>query len=86
MSPEIVNLEKLIALVLNNNQLKELPKYLGELKELKIIEIDNNQFTEFPEVLLKIPTLTKISIKGNKIKNPEKYEKLLTERGIEYIY
>ena len=82
---EISEMDNLKYLLLGDNNISSLPNSLSQLK-LKIVEIDNNQFTEFPEVLLKIPTLTKISVKGNKIKNPEKYEKLLTERGIEYIY
>lgn len=65
---EILELaETLEILDLSNNQLRQLPNELSQLKNLRIIFASNNLFTELPEVLGQCPKLEMVGFKANQI-------------------
>ena len=56
---ELYNLKELW---LNNNQLREIPKELGNLVNLKTLSLHNNQLTEIPKELFKTGNLLNLKI------------------------
>jgi len=61
-----VDLEKVKILVLNNNQLTEVPKVLEKLTKLKGLSLNDNQLTNV-RGLEKLTQLTHLHLYGNKL-------------------
>lgn len=65
---EILSLaDTLEILDLSDNQLKQLPDNIIQLKKLRIVFFARNNFTEFPAILAKFPALNMIGFKSNQI-------------------
>lgn len=85
---KIVNLQKLTAIILYNNDIKDLPKEIGELKSLQFLDINNNPITTLPVTLKNITSNKPINgiekmiyISNSKISLEEK-KRLKKEIGI----
>jgi len=61
--------DSLEILDISNNQLRNLPVELRQLKKLKIIFASNNQFESLPEVLGQCENLEMVGFKSNQIKH-----------------
>jgi Leucine-rich repeat (LRR) protein len=57
---------------MNNNQLTELPKEIGELTNLLYLEVGNNQLTTFPNEIMYLTSLQELHIERNKLSDKEK--------------
>jgi len=57
--------EEVTELNLANNRLKELPDYIGRLKNLKKLNLGQNQFEVFPSVILTLTKLEKLYLNHN---------------------
>jgi Leucine-rich repeat (LRR) protein len=57
---------------MNNNQLKELPKEIGELTNLLYLEIGNNQLSSLPEEIKYLTSLQELHIERNNLSETEK--------------
>lgn len=62
---EVLNPEIEI-LILDNNNIKELPSWIGNLKNLKILSIRNNNLLELNYVLTYCENLEQLYLSGNK--------------------
>ena len=54
---------------LNKNQIKDLPKELGKLKQLKVIYLRKNSLTKVPEAIGNITSLKVLDLSFNKLKS-----------------
>jgi len=64
----LVNLEKI---TLNENQIKELPKEIGNLVKLEEMSLCDNQIATIPEEMVKLVSLKKLWINKNQIVNAD---------------
>lgn len=71
---------------MNNNQLTELPKQIGELTNLLYLEIGNNQLTTLPDEIKYLTNLQELHIERNKLsdKEKERIKKLLPKCVIHF--
>jgi len=65
---DIFNIYYQKAIFLSGNQLKELPKEIGELKNLTSINLSRNQLKELPKEIGGFKNLTSIDFSGNQLK------------------
>jgi Leucine-rich repeat (LRR) protein len=71
------NFAILTELNLANNQLKELPDYIGKLVNLKVLNLGQNKFKVFPSVILKLINLEELYLNNNDLESlPENIEVL----------
>lgn len=63
-------------LVLDNNNLKSLPREMVILKELVLLRLNNNKFEKIPEVVGDLKKLKSLEISGNKIRDLKPLKKL----------
>jgi len=54
-------------LMIQNNQIKELPAEIGSLPNLEVLNLANNQLTSLPSEIKNLKKLKKLNIKGNNI-------------------
>lgn len=62
---------KLELLVLDQNNLKKIPKKITRLKDLKVLSLKNNKIKHLPEFLSRLTQLEKIELRGNPIPRHE---------------
>lgn len=67
LPPEIGELKGLKALVLEFNDLVELPDTILNLKDLGSIDISNNRFKDIPDVIYQLTSLQILTINNNEI-------------------
>jgi Leucine-rich repeat (LRR) protein len=60
LNPEIETL------ILDNNHIKELPSWIGDLKNLKVLSIRNNSLVELSYVIKNCENLEQLYLSGNK--------------------
>lgn len=58
--------------ILNNNELQDLPKELGELKELKYLELGNNNLKNLPLEMKSLIKLEEMHLERNEFSEIEK--------------
>ncbi|WP_162793771.1 leucine-rich repeat domain-containing protein [Runella rosea] len=74
--PELGKLTKLRYLIVNNNQLKELPKEIGKAVKLRMLNVENNQLTELPSGLVNAVELEMAFLADNNlIRLPTEFSK-----------
>ena len=76
-----VDLEKVKILVLNNNQLTEVPKVLEKLTKLKELWLEGNQLTDV-KGLEKLTQLEKLYLNNNQLTDVMGLEKLTKLKGL----
>ena len=76
-----VDLEKVTRLVLNNNQLTEVPKVLEKLTKLKELWLEGNQLTDV-KGLEKLTQLEKLYLNNNQLTDVMGLEKLTKLKGL----
>lgn len=52
-------------LILDNNNIKELPSWIGELENLKVLSIRNNNFSELSYAIKNCKNLEQLYLSGN---------------------
>jgi Leucine-rich repeat (LRR) protein len=60
-------MKELRMLLLDGNNLSDLPKELGDLPNLEIIRLSINRFWEFPKAILSIRKLVQLDLSSNSI-------------------
>ncbi len=65
---EIFKLINLQRILLNNNQLKKIPKQIAKLTNFKELILINNQIKEIPKEIIKLTNLQMLWLIGNQIK------------------
>ncbi|MFX0076113.1 MAG: leucine-rich repeat domain-containing protein [Candidatus Hermodarchaeota archaeon] len=63
--PSLDRLTELEELYLNNNQLDDLPRWIGDLSNLKILNIGKNRFKELPIEIMKLKNLQQFYLRYN---------------------
>ena len=71
-------------LSLSWNQIKEIPKELGQLTNIKTLYLTDNQIKEIPSELGKLTNLQELSLNKNQIKEIPKELRQLT--NLEWLY
>jgi Leucine-rich repeat (LRR) protein len=65
------------------NGLNEIPREVGNMKNLRELELANNRLTTLPGSLSQLKKLEEIEIKGNPISNQEVARLEKTLKGVE---
>lgn len=74
--PDLGKLTKLRNLIVNNNQLKELPNDIGKALKLRILNVENNQLAELPSGLVNAVELEMAFLADNNlIRLPAEFSK-----------
>lgn len=79
--PEALRTARKVELVaLFANEIRELPKWIGELSELKVIAADRNQIREVPQEICSLNKLVYLGLRNNGLETlPEGLDKLPLE-------
>ncbi len=64
--PIIASNPEIETLILDNNKLTNLPSWIGQLKNLKILSLRNNNFKELDSEINNLPNLEQLYLSGNK--------------------
>jgi len=66
VSPDISNLVNLRVLMLDTNQLSELPREIGQLPQLERLSISNNHLRSIPDSISNLQRLTALHAANNR--------------------
>lgn len=66
----VPGIDRIVALFVNNNQLKSLPESMSQLAHVQEFEAENNLFIAFPEAITLMPDLRVLSLAHNFIRDP----------------
>ncbi len=81
---EILQLTNLKTLLLNNNQIKEIPPFLGALQNLEVLDLDSNLIRSLPSEIGSLKKLKRLDISNNEIDQvPASFENL---QNLETLY
>ena len=66
-----------VAFPLSNNNIQDIPAYIGMLKKLRYLNLENNNIQELHSGVTKLQSIKTINLKGNPIKRlPDFIKKL----------
>lgn len=64
--PIVTSISEIETLILDHNEIEKLPRWIGNLKNLKILSIRNNHLQEFSSAISNCENLEQLYLSGNK--------------------